>query len=142
MIKEQVGRHKAFAQSPQQRACVQTGSKPVHFLILNPLFVPEEDAGHGREQFTRRGMLALESAPYAAHQGPSGPLRVQVRVKFADLTRTPEPLSGYEAAVVREYGEQALPLRAGASSLGGVGTCSVKPDREQAHCPAQPRDLL
>lgn len=77
----------------------------MHFLILNLLFVPNEDTRHGREQFTRGGMLALKSAPYGAHQGPSGPLRVQVGVKFADLARTPEPLSGHKAAVVREYGE-------------------------------------
>lgn len=90
-------------QSPHQR--LKTDNRPVHFLILNLLFVPNEDTRHGREQFTRGRMLALKSAPYAAHQGPSGPLRVQVGVKFADLTCTPEPLSGYKAAVVREYGE-------------------------------------
>lgn len=88
-----------------QRAYLQRDSKPVDLLIWNPFLVPNEDSSHGREEFTSGGMLALQSAPYAVDQGPSGPFGVQVGVKFADLARTPESLSGHKAAVVREYGE-------------------------------------
>lgn len=115
---------------------------PVYFLILNLLLVPHEETSHGRHKFPSGGVLALKSAPYVPNQGPSGALGVQVGVKLADLTSTPEPLSGHKAAVVRKYGEQALPLRARPRSLADTDTCPLKPGQQQAHAAAQPWDLL
>lgn len=116
--------------------------KPANFLILNLLVVPYEDASNGREEFPIRGMLALKSAPYVPNQGPPGPLGVQVGVKLADLTGTPEPLSGHKAAVVRKYGEQTLSLLARTCGLTDTNTCPLEPGQQKAHAPAQPWYLL
>lgn len=89
----------------QPRVPLRTELKPANFLILNLLLVPHEEPSHGRDEFPTGGVLALKSAPYATNQGPSGALGVKVGVKLADLTSTPEPLSGHKAAVVRKYGE-------------------------------------
>lgn len=83
-------------------------------------------------------MLALKPPPYAAHQRPPGAVRVQVGVELGDLTGTPEPLAGQEAAVVGEDRQQALPPRPGARCR----TRPLQPGQQQAHAAAEPGDLL
>lgn len=117
-------------------------TKPADFLILNLLILPHEDTSQGRDKFPVWAVLALKSAPYAPNQGPPGPLGVQVRVKLADLTCTPEPLAGHKAAVVCKYGEQTLLLSARSCGLAGLDTCPLQPRQKQAHAPAQPWDPL
>ena len=134
--------HPAVRQSIQIKH-LEKHVQPANFLFLNLLAVPHEDTCQGGEQSPSGRMLVLESAPYGPHQAPPGALGVQVGVQLADLTGTPEPLPGHEAAVVREYGEQALPLLAWAGGGGGlVRTCPLEPGQQQAHVPAQPRHLV
>lgn len=114
----------------------------MNLLILNLLLVPHEDTSHCCEQPPSGGVLALQSAPYAPNQGPPGPLGVQVGVKLADLTGTPESLSRHEAAVVRKYREQTLPLLTGPRRLCDTGTWPLETGQQQAHAPFQPRHIL
>lgn len=116
--------------------------RPANFLILNLLLVPHEEAGHGRDKPPGGGVLVLKSPPYVAHQCPPGALGVQVGVELGDLTGTPQPLPGQEAAVVGEYRQQALPLRPGPRSLASSDACLLKPGQQQAHAAAEPGDLL
>lgn len=114
--------------------------KPVNLLVFDLLVVPYEDPRHGRDELPSRGVLALEFSPYVAHQGFPGPLRVEVGVQLGYLTGSPQPLSGHEAAVIREYGQQALPLRARPCGLSSP--CLLEPGQQQAQTPVQPGDRV
>uniref|UniRef100_G3PYQ7 Uncharacterized protein n=1 Tax=Gasterosteus aculeatus TaxID=69293 RepID=G3PYQ7_GASAC len=86
-----------------------------------------------------RGVLALKPPPYVTDQSRPGPLGVQVGVELSHLAGAPQPLPGHEAAVVREYGEQTLPLSDGSRGLTGTRTCPLEPGEQQARASAQQR---